>query len=175
MSESNGTPSGNGSGPRRPWWRRPGAPDRVGAPLEATEAQSSTSGLSGPAVVEEPPDPDKPKNLGERWKLIRDSVRGTLSAMPRVFRLVWAASPAATVTLAIVTVVAGIIPAATAYLAKLLINAVVGAVVIRSRNLPDSTRLSVPLPGFTIHSPFMTSVSVIVVLAVASLVIAAVS
>jgi ATP-binding cassette, subfamily B, bacterial len=71
--------------------------------------------------------------------------------------------------------VAGIIPAATAYLAKLLINSVVGAIVIRSRNLPDSTRLSVPLPGFTIHSPFMSSVNVIVVLAVASLVIAAVS
>jgi ATP-binding cassette subfamily B protein len=175
MASNNGTPSDNGSGPRRPWWRRPGAPNRIDAPAEATEAEASTSGLSGPPVIEEPPDPDKPTNLRERWKLIRDSVRGTLVAMPRVFRLVWTASPAATVTLAVVTVVAGIIPAATAYNAKLLINSVVEAIVIRSQGRPDVTRLSVPLPGFTIHSPFMSSVGVIIVLAVLALAIAAIS
>src|SRR5438445_7017756 len=114
----------NGGGPFR---RRPKR--NTGATMPTEEA--STSGISGPAVVEEPPDPDKPKNLRERWILIRDSVRGTFLALPRVGRLVWEASPAATVALAIVTVVAGIIPAITAYIAKLLINAVVGAITIR--------------------------------------------
>src|SRR3982074_3223887 len=73
------------------------------------------SGLSGPAVVEEAPQEAKPKNLGRRVTLIRDSVRGTFLALPRVFRLVWEASPTATISLAFVTVIAGIIPAAPAY------------------------------------------------------------
>jgi len=158
----------SGGGPFR---RRPKR--NTGAPVPTEEA--STSGISGPAAVEEPPDPDKPKNLRERWILIRDSVRGTFRALPRVGRLVWDASPRATVALAIVTVVAGIIPAITAYIGKLLINAVVQAVVIRSQHKPDITRLTVPLPGFTLHSPYTTSVGVVVLLAVISLLIAAIS
>jgi ATP-binding cassette subfamily B protein len=158
----------NGGGPFR---RRPKR--NTGAPVPSEEA--STSGISGPAVVEEVPDPDKPKNLRERWILIRDSIRGTFLALPRVGRLVWDASPRATVALAIVTVVAGIIPAITAYIGKLLINAVVQAIVIRSRGLPDSTRLTVPIPFGKLQSPLMTSVGVVVLLAVISLLIAAIS
>jgi ATP-binding cassette subfamily B protein len=145
----------------------------AGPPIDETEA--SKSGISGPPVVEEVPDPDKPKNLRERWKLIRDSVRGTFLALPRVGRLVWSASPPATIALAVVTVIAGIIPAVTAYLGKLLINAVVQAIVIRSRGLPDHTRLTVPIPFGTLHSPFMTSIGIVVLLAVISLLIAAIS
>src|SRR5258708_39357548 len=96
--------SSNGGGP----WR--GRPKRNTAATTPSE-EASTSGISGPAVVEEPPDPDKPKNLRERWKLIRDSVRGTFLALPRVGRLVWEASPPATVPPAIVTARAGVIPA----------------------------------------------------------------
>jgi ATP-binding cassette subfamily B protein len=158
----------NGGGPFR---RRPKR--NTGAPAPSEEA--STSGISGPAVVEEPPDPDKPKNLRERWILIRDSVRGTFLALPRVGRLVWDASPRATVALALVTVVAGIIPAITAYIGKLLINAVLQAIGIRSRGLPDSTRLIVPIPFGKLQSPLMTSVGVVVLLAVISLLIAAIS
>src|ERR1700730_17518165 len=127
MAESNG---------RGPSFRRRTTPQ--------PEEPAGKSGLSGPAVVEEAPQEDKPKNLGERIKLIRDSVRGTFLALPRVFRLVWEASPAATISLAAVTVVAGIIPAITAYIGKLLINAVVEAIVIRSQHTPDSIRLTVP-------------------------------
>ncbi|MEA2646579.1 MAG: ATP-binding cassette, subfamily bacterial [Chloroflexota bacterium] len=160
----------SGSDPGRPprlrGWRRWTA---------GTPVPTSTSGISGPTVIEEPPDPDKPKNLAERWKLIRDSVRGTLAALPRVFRLVWSASPGATLTLAVVVILAGLIPAATAYNAKLLINAVVEAILIRSRQLPDVTQLTVPMPGFTLRSPEMTSVGVIILLAVVQLVIAAVA
>src|SRR6202022_2232114 len=106
---------------------------------------------------------------------IRNSVRGTFMALPRVGRLVWAASPAATIALAVVTVIAGIIPAMTAYLAKLLINAVVQAIVIRSQHRPDITRLTVPFPFGNLHSPYMTSVGIVVLLAVISLLIAAIS
>ena len=132
-------------------------------------ADTSKSGLSGSPNVEEAPQKEEPKNLGERWKVIRDSVQGTFAAMPRVFRLVWDASPRATLTLAGVTVVAGIIPALTAYMGKLLINAVLNAIVTRARGLPDHTRLNLPLG---LHSPFMTSIGIVVTLALVSLLIA---
>jgi len=135
-------------------------------------ADTSKSGLSGSPNVEEAPQKEEPKNLRERWKVIRDSVRGTFAAMPRVFRLVWDASPKATLTLAGVTVVAGIIPALSAYMGKLLINAVLNAIVTRARGLPDHTRLNLPLG---LHSPFMTSVGIVVTLALVSLLIAAIS
>ena len=135
-------------------------------------ADTSKSGLSGSPNVEEAPQKEEPRNLRERWKLIRDSIRGTFAAMPRVFRLVWAASPKATLTLAGVTVVAGIIPALTAYMGKLLINAVVTAIVIRSKGQADHTRLNLPLG---LHSPFMTSIGIVVTLALVSLLIAAIS
>ena len=155
--------------------KTPDGTDTNGAGPMPEDAEASKSGISGPPVVEEVPDPDKPKNLRDRWKLIRDSVRGTFLALPRVGRLVWTASPPATIALAVVTVVAGIIPAITAYLGKLLINAVVQAIVIRSRGLPDHTRLTVPIPFGTLHSPFLTSIGIVVLLAVISLLIAAVS
>ena len=135
-------------------------------------ADTSKSGLSGSPNVEEAPQKEEPKNLRERWKVIRTSVQGTFAAMPRVFRLVWDASPKATLTLAGVTVVAGIIPALSAYMGKLLINAVLNAIVTRARGLPDHTRLSLPLG---LHSPFMTSVGIVVTLALVSLLIAAIS
>src|SRR6202171_351052 len=155
--------------------KTPGGIDPNGAGPMPEETEASKSGISGPPLVEEAPAPDKPKNLRERWKLIRDSVRGTFLALPRVGRLVWTASPRATIALAVVTVVAGIIPAVTAYLAKLLINAVVQAIVIRSRGLPDNTRLTVPIPFGTLHSPYMTSIGIVVLLGGVSLLIAAVS
>jgi uncharacterized membrane protein len=45
-----------------------------------------------------------------------------------VLGLVWTASRILTIGLAIATVLAGIVPAVTAYVAKLLIDAVVGAI-----------------------------------------------
>ncbi|GAC1581201.1 MAG: ABC transporter ATP-binding protein [Candidatus Dormibacteria bacterium] len=133
---------------------------------------TSGSGISGPADVEEAPPKNSPKSMRERGKIIRDSVQGTFSALPRVFRLVWEASPAATATLATVTAVAGIVPAASAYLGKILINAVVDAIRINKDHLPNQVHLELPLPGLA--GP-MTSVNKVVVLAVLALVIAAVS
>jgi ATP-binding cassette subfamily B protein len=57
--------------------------------------------------------------------------------MPRVLGLVWQASPWLTVGLAVATVFSGLVPAATAYLSKLLLNAVIHAIAIRIRHAPD--------------------------------------
>ena len=133
---------------------------------------TSKSGLSGPANVEEAPPKDAPKSFRERIQVIRESVKGTFLAMPRVFRLVWEASPGATVTLAVVTIVAGIIPAASAYLGKILINAVVEAIRINKDHLPNQVHLDIPIPWM--GGP-MTSVTKVVVLAVLALAIAMVS
>jgi ATP-binding cassette subfamily B protein len=126
---------------------------------------SKQSGLTGSPDIPEPP-ADKPRDLRGRWLAIRQAARGTMAALPRVLRLVWDASPVLTVGLAAATVFAGITPAATAYTGKLLINAVVAAIQIRARGLPDQTVLSVPLPLFTVHSPVLTTLGAIVALAV---------
>ena len=53
--------------------------------------------------------------------------------------LVWSASPILTIGLATATILAGVVPAATAYVAKLLIDAVVHAIAINANaNLPTT-------------------------------------
>jgi len=91
---------------------------------------------------------------------------GTLSAMPRVLRLVWEASPPLTIVMGAVTIVSGLLPAVTAYLAKLLINSVLLAIEIHRNHSPDHTTLAVPVLWFTLRSPVLTSIGVIVLLAV---------
>jgi ATP-binding cassette subfamily B protein len=58
--------------------------------------------------------------------------------VPRVIGLVWSASRILTIGLAIATILAGVVPAATALVAKYLINAVVTGIQIRANPaLPD--------------------------------------
>jgi len=90
---------------------------------------------------------------------------GTVGGLGRVLALVWGASKPLTLTLAIATVVAGLVPAAQAYMAKLLINAVVQAIIIHARHAPDHAILNVPLIWFSVRTPAMTVVGVVVVLA----------
>ena len=89
--------------------------------------------------------------------------------------LVWEASPRLTAGLAVATILAGIIPAAAAYTSKLLINAVLEAIVINQRHEPDRAVLSIPLPGLTLRSPVITAIQVIVLVAVIQLVLFALS
>ena len=56
--------------------------------------------------------------------------------MPRVIGLVWSASRILTIGLAIATVLAGVVPAITAYVAKLLIDAVVRAIAANVSGVP---------------------------------------
>ena len=106
------------------------------------ESQSAASGLTGaPELVEPPPEP--PKNWRQRWAEVRRAAAGTTAALPRVITLVWQASPGLTIALFAVTALAGVMPAATAYTSKLLINAVVNAIKIHAQNAPDRAQLDV--------------------------------
>jgi ATP-binding cassette subfamily B protein len=109
------------------------------------------SGLTGDPPVDEPPQ-QGPTDLRTRWANLKQSVRGTIAALPRVMELVWEASPRVTGFLFITTIVAGFIPAASAYTSKLLINAVVQGILIHGdQRVPDHVRIDLgPLhPAFT--------------------------
>jgi ATP-binding cassette subfamily B protein len=152
------------------WWggRRRRKPDTGPA----------NSGLTGDSALEPPPPPDGPKDLRGRWESLKQSVTGTTAALPQVLRLVWEASPATTVGLFITTAIAGLVPAASAYISRSLVNAVVQGILINHQHLPDrETFASVGAPSsFLIwQSPTFTAVGMIVFLAVLQLAVFAVS
>ncbi len=128
----------------------------------------ANSGLTGDPVIEEPQEPQGPKDLRSRWRNLKQSVAGTTAALPRVIRLVWDASPAVTLGLFAATVVAGLIPAVSAYTSKLLINAVVHGIVVRNSKPPiaDVVKLD-----FGLWHPAFSTVDAIIVLAVLQLLI----
>jgi ATP-binding cassette subfamily B protein len=68
-----------------------------------------------------------------------------------VLSLVWRASPWLTVALAVTTVVAALFPAATAVIARLLINAVAHAIRVNTDNLPDQGIVG-PIAGLALHT-----------------------
>src|SRR2546421_5987825 len=110
------------------------------------------SGLSGEPPIDEPPEQQGPRDLRSRWRNLKQSITGTTAALPRVIELVWQASPRVTASLFIVTVIAGFIPAASAYTSKLLINAVVQGILIhKDGRLADHVRVDLgPVhPGFS--------------------------
>src|ERR1700674_2104073 len=103
----------------------------------------ANSGLTGDPAIGTPPQDEGPKGLRSRWLNLKQSVTGTSAALPRVLRLVWDASPAITLGLFAATAVAGVIPAAMAYVAKLLVNSVVQGIIINHQHLPDHEQLTV--------------------------------
>jgi ATP-binding cassette subfamily B protein len=134
----------------------------------------ANSGLTGDPGLQLPPEDEGPKDLRSRWLNLKQSVAGTSAALPRVLRLVWDASPSTTLGLFITTVIAGVIPAAAAYTAKLLINAVVQGIAIHNFHQPDRVSfasLGAPDAIGPWHTPVFTSVGVIVFLAVVQLVL----
>src|SRR5947209_11536041 len=96
---------------------------------------------------------EPPRGLRARVRAFWTPVAGTLSGSGRVFALVWGASRPLTLLMAVVTIIAGLIPAAQAYAAKLLINAVFRAIVLHAQHRPDRAVLSVPLFWRTIQTP----------------------
>lgn len=109
------------------------------------------SGLTGPIDI---PDPlqDNDSDGNTRRERFRAAVSGTVRALPRVVRLSWHASPPTTVLLGVVTVIAGLLPTATAYAAKLLLDSVVEAIGIHTEGKPDLATLSIPPFGFELHT-----------------------
>jgi ATP-binding cassette subfamily B protein len=124
------------------------------------------SGLTGDPPLEEPPDQDRPKDLRSRWRNLKQSVRGTSAALPRVLGLVWQASPGVTAGLFVATVIAGFVPAASAYTSKLLINAVARGIIIHESNGYDRVQLDLGP-----WHPAFSSINAIIFLAVLQLVI----
>src|SRR3979411_1074587 len=133
------------------------------------ETGPATSGLTGDPVIEEAPQPQGPKDLAGRWRTLKESVRGTAAALPRVIRLVWDASPAVTAGLFAVTVVAGVIPAVSAYTSKLLVNAVVLGIEVH--NHPATVADAVRFDFGPWRTPVFTTVNGIIFLAVLQLLI----
>jgi ATP-binding cassette subfamily B protein len=105
------------------------------------------SGLSGPVDIPDPEPPNQPSDLASRLRRLRESAGGTVRALPKVLRLTWDASRPLTITIIIATVASGLLPTATAYVAKLLMDAVVEAIQIHATRSPDETVLAVPLLG----------------------------
>ena len=127
----------------------------------------ANSGLTGDPGTEGPPQEEGPKDLRGRWNNFKQAVTGTTAALPRVLRLVWDASPRITIALFITTIIAGVVPAASAYTAKLLTNAVVEGIKVHSFHLPDRTILSLgPL-----QTPEFTTINAIIFLAIVQLLI----
>src|SRR5689334_9655916 len=95
------------------------------------------SGLSGSPDIPDPPS-DAPTDFRGRLARAAQAVRATAGAVPRVIGLVWSASRIFTIGLAVATILAGIVPAVTALVAKHLIDAVVTGIQIRANPaLPD--------------------------------------
>jgi ATP-binding cassette, subfamily B, bacterial len=146
------------------WGRRRGNP----------ESGPANSGLTGDPSLEPPQQPEGPKDLRGRWESLKQSVAGTTAALPQVLGLVWEASRPVTIGLFATTALAGIIPTISVGLTLMLTNAVVAGIDIHKHHLPDSVAfasLGVPwLPG-----PTLSSVQIIVFLAVLQLIVFAVS
>ena len=122
------------------------------------------SGLSGDPDIPDPPS-DAPTDLRGRLKRGREAVAALAGTLPRVIGLVWQASRILTIGLAFATVLAGIVPAITAYVAKLLIDAVVKAIAANVSGVPAAP--SGPLN--------LDPTGIVVVLAIAQFAIYAVS
>src|SRR6266487_2716156 len=134
----------------------------------------ANSGLTGDPTIEPPQQPEGPKDLRGRWENFKQSITGTTAALPQVMRLVWEASKPTTIGLFITTALAGLIPTISVGITLMLTNAVTQGIVINASHRPDHEVLSglglpwMPHLGFTV-------VGMIVFLAVAQLVLFAVS
>jgi len=108
--------------------------------------------LSRDPEIVPPNEPQSSRGVRDSWLSFKRSVAGTTVALPRVVRLAWDASPVSTSVLFVVTVIAGLVPASTAYVAKLLVNAVVQGIVTRRSGLPDQDELILGVwhPVFTV-------------------------
>jgi ATP-binding cassette, subfamily B, bacterial len=138
------------------------------------EGGPANSGLTGDPTLEPPQQPEGPKDLRGRWESFKQSITGTTAALPQVMRLVWEASKPTTIGLFITTSLAGLIPTISVGITLMLTNAVTQGIVIHASHAPDHEELSglglswMPHLGFTV-------VGMIVFLAVAQLVLFAVS
>jgi ATP-binding cassette subfamily B protein len=116
--------------------------------------EGRASGLSGSPDIPDPPR-DGPTDLRGRVRRAREAAEALIGTLPRVIGLVWSASRVLTIGLATATVLAGLVPAVTAYVAKLLIDAVVQAIAVRADpTVPDTVTFG-PLVLDSVGSVFV--------------------
>src|SRR3989441_11440379 len=162
-------PPHGGGPPSMLWW--------MGRRKKA-DSGPANSGLTGDPIIEGPPEDEGPKDLRGRWNSLKQSITGTSAALPRVLRLVWDASPSTTLGLFATTAIAGAAPAASAYTAKLLTNAVVQGIGIHSFHRPDHLNLAdLGGPGTVgpSQAPALTAVQWIVFMVVLQLALFAIT
>src|ERR1700682_6417443 len=123
------------------------------------ESGPANSGLSGDPVIEEPQEPQGPKDLRSRWRNLKQAVRGTAAALPRVIGLVWDASP----------VVPAVSPAIPAYPSRLLVRAVVLGIEVH--NHPTTVADAIRFDFGPWKTPVFTTVNGIIFLAILQLLI----
>ncbi len=70
------------------------------------------------------PTPEEPKSLAERWREVRSAFRN----VPKALALVWQSSRSATLLMAAITIVSGLLPISQAWVGKLIVDQVVAAV-----------------------------------------------
>jgi ATP-binding cassette subfamily B protein len=138
------------------------------------ETGPANSGLTGDPTLEPPQIPEGPKDLRGRWESLKQSIVGTTAALPQVMRLVWEASPAITIGLFITTAIAGIIPSISVGISLMLTNAVVRGILINHSHLADRVTFADLSVGW-LPGPTLSAVGMIVFLAVAQLIVFAVS
>lgn len=131
-----------------------GSPLGLRRRLKQASSTVPDSGLTGPIEIPDPQPPDEPKDLRARLRRLLTSIEGTVRGLPRVAKLTWQASPAMTIVVLLSTVVSGLMPTLTAYLAKLLLDAVVAAV----RGQGSTARI-VEITGFQLAVFTFTAVS----------------
>jgi ATP-binding cassette subfamily B protein len=97
--------------------------------------QGGRSGLYGGNGRGPRPSPQKPededtapKTLNERLQTLRQNARVTMSGAPRAFGLVWSTHKGLTISMGVFSVLFGILPSASAWLSKLVIDGVVEAI-----------------------------------------------
>jgi len=84
---------------------------------------------SAPAGPPAPAAPESgPQTLRARLQELRKNARATASGVPRALKLVWESHRGLTISMAILSILSGVVPTATAWISKLLIDGVVAAV-----------------------------------------------
>jgi ATP-binding cassette subfamily B protein len=92
----------------------------------------------------------EPKSWAERWRDMRAAFRN----VPKAFTLVWQASQGATLVMAAVTIVSGLLPISQAWVAKLIVDTVVNAV---TGGTAPTVALQAALPYLLIEFALLTA------------------
>ena len=86
--------------------------------------------------------------IRERWRERTKSIKHAAGNIPAAFRLVWAANKGATIAMGVETLAGALIPAAQAWVGKLIIDSVVGSI---NSSIDPNTGLTRVLPFLAIE------------------------